>query len=784
MPTVNKKYLDLDGLSYYNGKVQAKIDAEKVARTAADSNLQSQINGLASGSPLVASSTAGMTDTSRVYVNTSDGHWYYWNGSAWTDGGVYQSTGLANDSVFYNALTAVSQNDEYITLSAEDLPWIDGWNYYLGSFQQNSTEGASCPVFRVSKGTVIEISNIFKCRITFWGIDGTYIGNTGTFAVHESTTVAQDGWAVITISPNPATGTFPDHSDITNTNIKIKALRDNKNGLVNKKLTFAYRPSFVSQAESNKIYVGKGTVVKGYGYNMKSQGGITQDSTAALYVICYDRSTNKIITQSADFTMQNNYVVAQDCYIQIRCRLKGAKAITEETLARLHNLYEIDYVTPENPPLVNDNYYQSYISNNSKIEIHEGGYGGTEGSIIVRWDNNLIYLNGSPTLIYELNMDEMAAMFPNNAFTFNDKTFIQIPANRMLYIDLDDNTMKIANWRSDQISSNVYPLVVNAYQNVCGGAVYEIYLKQQGIASEIFNSAPYQTTVDWRAKVKGYNKLLNTTGSDIETFTFFTDQHLMGDGTSDYMSTLPLRIGTLQKLYNSTPMNFIVSGGDWLNNGDSVDSACFKLGYVDGFMKSMFKNCYLMVGNHDTNYQGEEQLSTGTLTNLWFREEKKPYYSFDGKNSKNYVFDSGLDWDSADMNSYRWEQIDWFAKLIKEDDPSHATVFSHIVWYTNNHPVGALADNFTKVIKAFNDHSTITLNGQTYDFTAKTGHIDYVLSGHLHEDYDAVVNGVQCIATNWFGGNSQAFDLVLNDYDAGKVKMVRVGTGSDREFNI
>lgn len=56
------------------------------------SNLQSQIAGLASGSPLVASSISGMTDTTRVYVNTSDGNWYYYNGTQWAIGGIYQST--------------------------------------------------------------------------------------------------------------------------------------------------------------------------------------------------------------------------------------------------------------------------------------------------------------------------------------------------------------------------------------------------------------------------------------------------------------------------------------------------------------------------------------------------------------------------------------------------------------------------------------------------------------------------------------------------------------------
>ena len=44
------------------------------------------------GAPLSASTVAKMTMQNRVYVYTGNetgytaGHWYYWNGSAWTDG--------------------------------------------------------------------------------------------------------------------------------------------------------------------------------------------------------------------------------------------------------------------------------------------------------------------------------------------------------------------------------------------------------------------------------------------------------------------------------------------------------------------------------------------------------------------------------------------------------------------------------------------------------------------------------------------------------------------------
>ena len=61
--------------------------------------IRAEVDAKNSGSPLVASSTAGMTDTSRVYVNTTDGKWYYYDGDSWEIGGTYQSTAIAEGSI-------------------------------------------------------------------------------------------------------------------------------------------------------------------------------------------------------------------------------------------------------------------------------------------------------------------------------------------------------------------------------------------------------------------------------------------------------------------------------------------------------------------------------------------------------------------------------------------------------------------------------------------------------------------------------------------------------------
>lgn len=103
------------GNTVATGRIRFLIDADTVAPGSVPSS--SVLEGLveqaqqyaetarqeAYGSPLTAALASDMTDKTRVYVYTGSevsytaGHWYYWNGSAWTDGGVYNSTAVQTD---------------------------------------------------------------------------------------------------------------------------------------------------------------------------------------------------------------------------------------------------------------------------------------------------------------------------------------------------------------------------------------------------------------------------------------------------------------------------------------------------------------------------------------------------------------------------------------------------------------------------------------------------------------------------------------------------------------
>lgn len=123
------------------------------------------------GSPLVAATAAAMTDTSKIYVYTGSetgytaGNWYYYNGSAWADGGIYNSAAINIDTtltVAGAAADAKAVGDRFTEVDSEldDKANIDGLyeNMTVGNAEQIvSTVGEENKTpynFRTSGGTI------------------------------------------------------------------------------------------------------------------------------------------------------------------------------------------------------------------------------------------------------------------------------------------------------------------------------------------------------------------------------------------------------------------------------------------------------------------------------------------------------------------------------------------------------------------------------------------------------------------------------------------------------
>lgn len=111
------------------------------------------------GSPLIANSVSEMTDTEKVYVNLSDGHWYSHNGSEWIDGGIYNSQGIADNSITYEKLDGELKLNQLVVEDNKYVDLISLRNSQDNHFADN-VSGALSP----STGTVfIGKINVDEC---------------------------------------------------------------------------------------------------------------------------------------------------------------------------------------------------------------------------------------------------------------------------------------------------------------------------------------------------------------------------------------------------------------------------------------------------------------------------------------------------------------------------------------------------------------------------------------------------------------------------------------------
>lgn len=86
--TVDDHTVQLDNHSQDIGEIEDSINS-----IINDIQVQnSKISSLENISPIVVGSTSDMTDTSKIYLNTTDGYWYYYSSGSWTQGGLYQDS--------------------------------------------------------------------------------------------------------------------------------------------------------------------------------------------------------------------------------------------------------------------------------------------------------------------------------------------------------------------------------------------------------------------------------------------------------------------------------------------------------------------------------------------------------------------------------------------------------------------------------------------------------------------------------------------------------------------
>ena len=425
----------------------------------------------------------------------------------------------------------------------------------------------------------------------------------------------------------------------------------------------------------------------------------------------------------------------------------------------------------------NEYYYENISQLTSDVDVV---YGNTENSIAIRNLYELYSFNVSKGDTISFSSVDGSNMTPEYIRLYS--AYGKEISYRSLK-DFHTNLRTVTYEEDEQIK----------YIALTGGTAQDIIVKN--ISKSIRDVINDQTSVinrnnlmlkslDVTEKVKEYQSKISN-GLSNESFIFFTDAHTMQHNytnsvnKSSYQIVNNYLIDKIKTYKDNTCVDFVIDGGDWLQDSDTAEDAKMHLGIVNGKCKTLGK-CYHLVGNHDTNYQGSTTLDNETITNIMFRDFGKTYYSFNGKNTKFYCLNSGLD-NKNTLNDFDNAQIEWLCSSLGEDSSENIAICTHIWWNGNEDAKTVFSNAITNIVNAYNNRGTYG----THNFENARGKIKFVLSGHTHKDLtETLATGTVVVSSINSGYGNNSFDMVYADYSNSKLYFVRVGVGENREFDL
>lgn len=460
-----------------------------------------------------------------------------------------------------------------------------------------------------------------------------------------------------------------------------------------------------------------------------------------------------------------------------------------------------------------------YISQGANIDISSYGSNGGLQVVIDSTLNGRFY-----TKMKHYLWEDISTNIANRITIEDKKATIVIPNfSNILVFNISDEQLYIRT-NIDNVKNDDYVLLSNGWSNACDGLLYDEWRKSIDKAHELAIAKLQDTNakeVD-SAKIKEFAKLFNNSDY-VDSFLFFTDPHLC-EGSENWETNFYKYLSYIKTCYEQTPTNAIICGGDWLGNSDTQSQACYKLGFIDGYMKKNFKNYYHVVGNHDTNYQGVKdddstawsgRLSNKTINNLWFEGKISKavdyypistYYSFMTNNTKYIVLDCGIENDNL-SDSHFTNQLEWLCMELNATDltnnlRTNVVVIMHMYEYDTNGNVQAFANEVAQICM-LNNHGGMYNNDEhslSINLSNEKCVVRYILTGHLHQDkityieettqnpsdnYNEITLKLPIIATTQLKQDSiPTFELILNDYTNLKANFIRVGSGESREIEM
>ncbi len=193
-------------MSYFNGK--KIITVNETVYMGENINLDATPNGTDTSTNILA-----YTEDKGIYVGTDTGHWYYWNGSTYADGGIYQAPSIPDGTIvasmlaesltpfggeigssptapYNDANTFPNKNATYRiddVSAVSNLPTSSGSGILITKLGISSNNANSCQLFITSENGNRKPNLYIRSKYNQWsswstyGIDGEEIGPTSSY---------------------------------------------------------------------------------------------------------------------------------------------------------------------------------------------------------------------------------------------------------------------------------------------------------------------------------------------------------------------------------------------------------------------------------------------------------------------------------------------------------------------------------------------------------------------------------------------------------------------------
>lgn len=177
---INNKLDEMAGDGTLTGLISVYLTPIINEQNAEISRINNKVNSVASGAPKAVSTIDDMTDTTKVYVLTTDGYWYYYDGTDWVQGGVYQASQSTDDvKTIGDILTCVYDNK---SINGDVIEYENKTMNTVTGVTSNSNNRLFSKYYLPKDITSISLASGYECVLAVFDSTDTFKGvyRTGT----------------------------------------------------------------------------------------------------------------------------------------------------------------------------------------------------------------------------------------------------------------------------------------------------------------------------------------------------------------------------------------------------------------------------------------------------------------------------------------------------------------------------------------------------------------------------------------------------------------------------